>query len=91
MIYVIIDNILISPQHKFDHIDFGNTSFLTCQWIATELVGHTLIFSLLKLYDLFSKLFPMDPWCIQSPTLLEDHVNAISKLVCGTPIFNENI
>ena len=33
----------------------------------------------------------MNPLSIQSPTLLEDHVDAILKHVCGTPIFNKNI
>ena len=44
-----------------------------------------------QLNDLFYKFFLMDPLCIERPTLLEDHVNAISKHVCGTPIFNKNI
>ena len=35
-------------------------------------------------------LFLMNPFCIQVRPLLEDHVNAISKHVCGTPIFNKN-
>ena len=58
---------LPSPTQTCSY-NFGNTSFLTCRWIVAEPVGHTLIFSLLKLYDLFSKLFPMDPLCIQSLT-----------------------
>ena len=32
----------------------------------------------------------MDPLCIHSLILPNDHVNAISKHVCGTPIFNKN-
>ena len=44
-----------------------------------------------KLNALLNKFILMDPLCIQSLTLLEDHVNAISKHVCGTPIFNKNI
>ena len=44
-----------------------------------------------KSKDLFYKLFLMNPLCIQVQPLLEDHVNAISKHVCGTPIFNKNI
>ena len=33
----------------------------------------------------------MDPLCIHSLILPNDHVNAISEHVCGTPIFNKNI
>ena len=36
-------------------------------------------------------LFLMNPLSIQARPLLEDHVNAISKHVCVTPIFNKNI
>ena len=32
------------PQHEFVHINFGNTSFLTCRWIFAETIGHLLIF-----------------------------------------------
>ena len=81
---------LPSPTQTCSY-NFGNTSFLACRWIVVEPVGHTLIFSLLKLYDLFSRLFPMDPWCIQSQTFAWNHVNAISKHVCGNPISNKNI
>ena len=47
--------------------------------------------SMRKSLDLFYKLFLMDPLCIQIRSLLKDHVNAIPKNVCVTPISDKNI
>ena len=47
--------------------------------------------SMRRLHDLFYQLFLINPSCIQRLTLLEDHVNAISKHVCATPIINKSI
>ena len=61
------------------------------RWIFAEPVGPILIFPLLKLYDLFYKLFPMGPCVSKVRPFPDDHVNAIPKHVCGTPNINKNI
>ena len=57
-----------------------------CYSFHLSKVNHS---SMRKLKDLFYMLFLMNPLYIQVQPLLEDHVNAISKHVCGTPIFNK--
>ena len=60
-------------------------------WIVPEPAGHKIIFFLLKLYDLFYKLFRWILCVSEVWPFPHDHVNNIPKHVCGTPIINKNI
>ena len=65
-------NMLWSSQQFWALLGYQSNSWweipsLPPRWIFAKPVGPILIFSLLKLYDLFYNLFPMDPLCSQGP------------------------
>ena len=98
---------ITSSWNLFTNVSWSSSSFQTFpgyqpnswweipslppRWIVAEPVGPILIFSLLKLYDLFYKLFRWILCVSEVWPFSDDHVNTIPKHVCGTLIINKNI